>query len=392
MRKTSDDARRSPPPVVPAGAPPSPAPFGGAVLRLHDWYRAQARDLPWRRTRDLYAIWISEVMLQQTQVATVVPYYERWLARFPRVGDLAAADEAEVLRHWQGLGYYRRARHLHRAAQVIVAEHRGVLPRDRAALARLPGVGAYTVAAVLSIADGQALAVVDGNVRRVLARLLALDAPPDRGAGAAAVQHLADALLWRADPGLHNQALMELGARICSPRAPRCDACPLASVCVAQGEGAPERYPTRSPRRVVPHRRLVVAVLVSEGRVLLHQRPYEGLLGGLWDLPTVPLSEADGLAAAAQRRALRTHLRQDFGLAVRVGPALEPVPHAFTHLRVTLYPYRCAVAAAAGGALSACSEPQGHRTARWIAWAELGAHALPRATQKVLAQLTPPLT
>ncbi|MBK8480079.1 MAG: A/G-specific adenine glycosylase [Proteobacteria bacterium] len=386
--------RKAKPEPLSRRRPPSPplAPATQAIEQarpaLHRWYRAHARDLPWRRTRDPYAIWISEVMLQQTQVATVVPYYERWLSRFPEVAALAAAAEDEVLRLWQGLGYYRRARFLHRAARVVVAEHGGKVPLQREALAALPGVGDYTLAAILSIADGQAFAVVDGNVRRVLARVMALDAPADRGAGAAALTKLADTLLWPADPGLHNQALMELGARVCSPRAPGCEACPLSAACAARREGHPERYPLRAPRRVVPHRWLIAAVLVCAGRVLLHRRPYEGLLGGLWDLPTLPLAEGQVVEPSAQRRALRSHLRLAFGLSARIDRALEPVPHAFTHLRVTIAPYRCSLRPPGRAAPGACAESAAGTSGwRWVAWPELDAHALPRATQKVLAQL-----
>ena len=232
-----------------------------SIPGLHSWYRARGRDLPWRHTSDPYAIWISEVMLQQTRVTAVVPYYHRWLDRFPTVGALAAAPLEEVLKLWEGLGYYSRARNLHRAARAVVDDWGGSIPADPAAFADLPGVGTYTTAAVMSIAFGADLAVMDGNVRRVLCRLLALEADPRRAPHAAALDRLAQDLLPPGTAADHNQAMMELGATLCTPRNPTCQTCPVANVCRGLARGTPERYPLRKskhsgapPRRGDRHR------------------------------------------------------------------------------------------------------------------------------------------
>src|SRR5438477_7801382 len=234
------------------------------VKKLLAWYRKEARDLPWRRTRDPYAIWVSEIMLQQTQIATVIPYYERWMKRFPTVKALARAPLDDVLKVWEGLGYYARARNLHQAARVLKS-----LPKTSEAWRSGPAVGAYTAAAIASIAHGERAAVFDGNVRRVLSRLEARDvtaAPAPRG-----------------KPGDYNQALMELGQRVCTFRAPKCDACPLAADCKARASGTPEAWPSKKPRKEVPHKEVAIGVIWDADRFYVQRREEEGLLGGLWE-------------------------------------------------------------------------------------------------------------
>lgn len=261
-----------------------------ARTRLLRWYRRRKRDLPWRRTTDPYAIWVSEIMLQQTRVAAVVPYYERFLRRFPDVGSLAGAPEDEVLALWSGLGYYRRARFLHAAARIVQEEG---MPRDAAGLRRLPGVGAYAAAAIASIAFGERAAVVDGNVERVLSRLHAIRRDPAR------VRSLADGWISPRAPANHNQAVMELGATVCTPRNPDCERCPLHRDCA--GRDNPERYPEP---RVRPKPVLVpraVAFDVARGRVRLVRRGSEGALAGMWDLPA---ARADTPAQATVRHSV----------------------------------------------------------------------------------------
>jgi len=358
-----------------------------AVAALHRWYAEHRRDLPWRRTRDPYAIWISEVMLQQTQVATALPYYTRWIEAFPDVAALAAADPDEVLRRWEGLGYYRRARNLLRAAHEVLARHNGVIPSTAEAFRALPGAGPYTTSAVLSIAFDVDLPLVDGNVRRVLARLIALDLDPRRTPGARAVEQLAAALLPAGTAAVHNQAVMELGALVCTPRRPVCPACPLRRVCRAHAGGDPERYPLRAPRKAVPHRQLDVALVFDRaGALLLDRRPYQGFLGGLWELPKIERGEqaADGPAGAALRRALE----ERFGLRVRPrrGAALPPVDHAYSHFRVSLHPLVFDVRGRASRAAEA--GPSTATSWRWIDPTDLpGAVAMPGADRKVLAAL-----
>ena len=285
--------------------------------RLIAWYRRARRDLPWRRTDDPYRIWLSETMLQQTRVETVIPYYERFLARFPSVEALAAADEEDVLRLWAGLGYYARARNLHRAAGRIAKEHGGVLPRDPAALAALPGVGRYTLGALRSLIWKEPAPIVDGNVRRVLARLFADDSRDD-----AEAWRLAEALVPERDPDLFNQALMELGATVCTPRSPDCPSCPLRLVCEARKSGDPEAFPAKRRRAAVREVRAVAGVLERRGRVLLLRRPSRGLLGGLWELPNVEGRDPAGLVEWVRARA---------GIEVAAGAPLGGLRHVFTH-------------------------------------------------------------
>ena len=284
--------------------------------RLLEWYGRSRRDLPWRRTTDPYRIWLSETMLQQTRVETVIPYYERFVARFPSVGALALADEQDVLREWSGLGYYARARNLKRAAEQIVRRHDGRLPSDADSLAALPGVGRYTAGALRSIAFEQRAAAVDGNVARVLARLLAEPRPTTRELWA-----LAGDLVPEAEPGVFNQALMELGATLCTPR---CPACPLRRSCAAARTGRPEDYP--APRRRPPPLavRAVAGVLWRSRprRILMLRRPSRGLLGGLWEIPSHEGESAAGLVdALAERTGLRT----------RAGAPLGRLRHVFSH-------------------------------------------------------------
>jgi A/G-specific adenine glycosylase len=252
--------------------------------RLRAWYRVNARDLPWRKTRDPYAIWICEVMAQQTRLETLLPYWHRWLARFPTPAALAAAPLDDVLAHWAGLGYYARARALHAAAQTIVRDHAGRFPERPEAIGALPGIGPYTAGAVGSIAFGHRLPVVDGNVTRVLARLHALD-DTATSAGKRRLFELAAEAVPAAAPGDYNQGLMDLGATICTVRRPRCLLCPLAPMCRARSQGRQEELPRPRARRPVAERVVDLAWIVVGDRWLLARRAPGGLYGGLWELP-----------------------------------------------------------------------------------------------------------
>lgn len=261
---------------------------------LLSWFDRHRRDLPWRRNKDPYTIWVSEVMLQQTQVETVTPYFERFMERFPTVQSLAAAAIDDVLTLWSGLGYYRRARQLHLAAQEIVRSG-GEFPLSPTEWQRLPGVGAYTAAAVCSIAYGVAEPAIDGNVERVIARLLAFDADPKTASGRKLIAAEARALLDSQRPGDSNQALMEIGAMICRPRVPRCATCPLRGACKAAARGEPERYPARKQRRAVEDIHRTVAVVADEERILFFRRPEESKqMAGLWELPWVDAASHSG--------------------------------------------------------------------------------------------------
>ncbi len=299
--------------------------WAGATKALLRWFDAHRRDLPWRHTRDPYAIWLSEVMLQQTQVATVIPYYQRFLARFPDPEALGRAKLPEVLALWSGLGYYARARNLHRAAQVVA---RDGMPRTVAALRELPGIGRYTAAAVGSIAFGERAAVLDGNVARVLARLLALDAP--LASLAPRLRREAETLLDFARPGDFNQAMMELGAVQCVPTRPHCSDCPLLAFCESRRRGLEERIPAPKSRAERSHLELACAAVLRGDAILLGRRDEKGLFGGLWELPSV---EPSGRPHARALEAL--------GFAVIGDAPLARVDRTLTHRQLHLTVYRC---------------------------------------------------
>ncbi|HXG11481.1 MAG TPA: A/G-specific adenine glycosylase [Gemmataceae bacterium] len=300
--------------------------------RLRRWYARHRRDLPWRHDRDPYRIWVSEVMLQQTQVATVIPYFQRFLQAFPTLADLAAADEQDVLRLWEGLGYYRRARDLHRAAQQVMAEHNGRFPRDPAQLARLPGMGRYTVAAVLSQAFDRRLPIVEANTQRVLCRLFGRRDDPRRGPARRWLWQIAEALLPpRRGAGEFNQALMELGALVCTPQSPRCSACPLKDHCAARRLGLQDQIPARPAPPEVIEVQEAAAVVRRGGRVLLVRRPANGRWVGLWEFPHGPLRDDETHEEAAVRL-----LRELTDIRAEVGPELATIRHGITRYRITL--------------------------------------------------------
>ena len=343
--------------------------------RLLAWYRASHRDLPWRHNRDPYRIWVSEVMLQQTQVATVIPYYERFLERFPDIVSLASASIDEVLKLWEGLGYYARARNLHRAAQAVVNDHGGVVPTDAKTFASLPGVGSYMTAAVQSIAFDAPLAVVDGNVKRVLARLFALEESVDRPTGARAVQKHADELLDRNHPGDFNQAVMELGALVCRPMNPLCDECPVRTDCAALSRGAPLAFPVRDAKRAVPRQKIAVGVVSDGNRVLITRRAEKGMLGGLWEFPGGKVRRGEIPARACARE-----IEEETGLKVEVSEQIAHVKHAYTHLSVEIDVFHCRYL---GGTVAL----DGPTDFRWVTMEETSAYAFPKANHKFMADI-----
>ena len=308
-------------------------PLSDNLLR---WYRAHARVLPWRGHPSPYAVWVAEIMLQQTRVETVIPYFERWMARFPTVHALAAASEQEVLMVWEGLGYYSRARNLHPAAQIVVGEHGGELPRDLPSLRRLPGVGRYTAGAIASIAYGLDEPTLDGNLRRVFARLFDVREPANMPVGEKILWELAAKHLPRGRAGDYNQALMDLGATVCTPRAPDCAACPLSGQCRAYALGVQEERPVLKPKPAAPHYTVTAAVIRREGKYLLARRPQKGLLGGLWEFPGGKVEAGESLEST-----LRRTIREELGVAIRVGEPFGVYRHAYTHFRFTLHAFVC---------------------------------------------------
>ncbi len=305
----------------------------GALLR---WYRNNRRDLPWRRASDPYAIWVSEIMLQQTQVATVIPYYEAFLERFPDVATLAAATEDAVLAQWTGLGYYRRARSLHRAAKEVVRQHEGQIPGDVATLQTLPGIGRYTAGAIASIAFDRPVPILDGNVRRVLARGFGIDgAKLGKTAEGKRLWKLAGELVRGSSPGDFNQALMELGATVCLPREPACNACPVRKDCFALANDAVERLPAAVSRKKSVSVRVGVAVIRRGGKVLLERPDEANPFRGTWDLPAVELEGAGFAADALTRRFDRRHR-----VGVAMGACLGRATHGILHRRLKLEVHR----------------------------------------------------
>lgn len=341
--------------------------------RLLDWFARHQRDLPWRGNRDPYRIWVSEVMLQQTQTATVVPFFHRFLDTFPTLADLAAATEHEVLRQWEGLGYYRRARDLHRAAQQIVSEHKGQFPRDPAVLATLPGMGRYTVGAVLSQAFELRLPILEANSQRVLCRLFGIREEPTRGSTRRKLWEIAESLLPRRHVGDFNQALMELGALVCTPTTPRCPQCPLQKACVANRLGLQEKIPSRLPRKSSLLVREVCVVIRRAARVLLVQRPPDGRWPGLWEFPHGPMEAGEQLEAAVERIA-----GEMTGIRIRLGAEVLAIRHTVTHHRIIL---TCFEANYRGGRFRSKVYAQG----RWIEPEQLASYPI-SAPQRRLAQ------
>ncbi len=307
------------------------------VPDLLDWYDANARELPWRSAPSPYRTWVSEVMLQQTQVDTVIPYFERWMARFPDIGALAQADQKEVLALWEGLGYYSRARNLHTAAGKVMVDYQGQLPETLEQLQALPGIGPYTAAAIASIAFNQDVAAVDGNIRRVLSRLFDVSVPVRSKAGAARIASLAAENLPVGRAGDYNQAMMDLGAMICTPRSPDCANCPIKQYCLAFASGVQEQRPIKKPRKKVPHYTVTAAVIIRDGQFLLAQRQEDGLLGGLWEFPGGTFEDTDADLPACLSR----EIQEELGVQIRVGSAFGQYRHAYTHFKITLQAFLC---------------------------------------------------
>lgn len=339
---------------------------------LAGWYQENRRDLPWRRTHDPYAVWVSEVMLQQTQVKTVVPYYQRFMAEFPDVRRLARAGEQRVLKLWEGLGYYSRARNLQRAARLVVERFNAQVPDEWHSFRQLPGVGDYIGAAVLSIAFSKSHAVVDGNVKRVLARLFMMDTAVNVARSHTVFQQVADQLLDRSHPGRHNQAVMELGAVVCTPKQPLCLQCPLQQHCKALKARAVHKYPHRTARRTVGHQRWVAGVVVKNGRLLLTQRPGKGLLAGLWEFPGGQVAEGQD-----PMHVCFDTIKASVGLRAPVKAHIVTVQHTYTHFKLRLDLYLCPYQ-------SGRVRLDGPAAFKWIAFEKLSQLPLHRAVHKAL--------
>jgi A/G-specific adenine glycosylase len=355
---------------------PSNAQVRAFRKNLPAWYPNHARDMPWRRVSDPYRIWISEIMLQQTRVDQAWPYYERLIQTFPTVDTLAAADIDDVLRVWEGLGYYSRARNLHRAAQLIVEQYGGQVPSTYDTFRSLPGAGPYTTAAVLSIAFNKPYAVLDGNVARVLARVFKIDADIKEGKTRRDLQALADSLISKKQPGTYNQALMELGATICTPRKPNCPVCPLKSVCGAYLSNEQDRYPVTRPKAAVPHYDIAVGLIFNDaGELYIQRRPDQGLLGGLWEFPGGKREPGESLEDTCRRE-----LREELGIEAEIVDAFGQVSHAYSHFRITMYAFHCRIR-------SGEPAPPESIPFKWVTLGQLGDFAFPKANRRLIDRL-----
>jgi len=341
--------------------------------RLKSWYNRNKRDLPWRKTRDPYRILVSEIMLQQTQVATVIPYYLRFIRTFPMVALLARSPLQNVLKLWEGLGYYSRARNLHRAAQAIHEQWNDQVPSTVEGLSSLPGIGRYTAGAVASIAFDVAAPILDGNVRRVLCRIFAIRKDPRDAVVQERLWGLAEELLPERNVGDFNQAMMELGATVCLPRTPSCSVCPVREYCRAHRLGLQNRLPVRIEGRAIPHNDVAVALIQNGRSLMIGPRPERGLLAGLWSFP-----EMDSPNPTTSR-GIEREVEIRFGLRSKLLRPLEPVTHTFSHKRITYHSF-----------LFNCVSPPKHLPEpwQWIPAEKIKDYPLPTATRKILDQIT----
>lgn len=315
-------------------------PIDAAVRRrftapLLEWYHSLGRDLPWRRTDDPYCIWLSEIMLQQTQVVTVLPYYHRFLETFPTIKALASADLEAVLKLWQGLGYYARARHLHRAAQILVSQFSAKMPESFESVIALPGIGRSTAGAILTIAHGKCYPILDGNVRRVLCRFFAIEGDPREKSVDAWLWHCSETLMPKHNASHYLQAIMDLGATVCMPKQPSCTRCPVEKSCAARKKGLEMLLPIKAPSKKVPHYDYFAGVICVDNAVLIRRRPLKGLLAGLWEFPGERVAENSKQASIvlAHERFFREHL----GLDTRESKSYMTIQHVFTHFKMTLH-------------------------------------------------------
>ena len=338
------------------------------------WFRKNQRSLPWRRDYSPYAVWVSEVMLQQTQVSKVVPYFEQWMRRLPDPAAVANAEEGELLRLWEGLGYYSRVRNLQKAARKIVQEHAGRIPREEKALRRLPGIGPYTAAAILSLAFNEDVPVLDGNVERVVARIVDLDQPVKTPESRKAIQETLMAWLPKGQAREFNQAVMELGATVCTPFRPACEACPVSVCCLARRKGTMLQRPVRARRAPTVPVTAAVGILWDDGKVFIQKRPPGGLMAYLWEFPGGKLKGKESPEECLQREFL-----EELGVKVNIVEKLAEIRHAYTQFRVRLHAYRCELDSP-GQEIVLRASVEG----RWVSVGELDNFAFPSANRRLI--------
>jgi A/G-specific adenine glycosylase len=348
------------------------SPFSKNLLA---WYQTNARELPWRLYSDPYGVWVSEIMLQQTRIETVIPYYQRWMRRLPTVFELASAPQQEILNLWEGLGYYSRARNIHKAAKILVRETNGQLPQTVKELRKLPGIGRYTAAAIASIAFGLNEPALDGNIRRVLSRVFDIKEPAGSNLGEKVLWKLAGENLPPGKAGDYNQAIMDLGSMICTPKSPDCPTCPVSELCQARILGIQEERPLPRPKRNIPHYTVTAAVFQKGGKVLIGQRPQNGLLGGMWEFPGGKQEPGEDLPTC-----LRREIAEELGVEIQVGESFGIYKHAYTHFRVTLHAFLCTL----NGDQPLEKE---HTELRWAVLSELEEFPMGKIDRQIASQL-----
>ncbi|MCU0573114.1 MAG: A/G-specific adenine glycosylase [Syntrophobacteraceae bacterium] len=345
--------------------------------KLLKWFQDHQRDLPWRMHYRPYEVWISEVMLQQTQVRTMLPYYERWMARFPDIRSVAEAPEDTVLKHWEGLGYYNRARNIQRTAGIITREFQGEVPRDYKTLRNLPGIGPYTASAILSLAFNEDRPVVDGNVKRVFSRLFDLSTVLTAPESLRSIEEIARAILPPGRARSFNQALMELGALVCTPRSPRCLHCPIREACVSQVLGLVSQRPVPTPAKALSSIEVAVGVLVSNGRIFIQKRPAGGLMPLLWEFPGGKVKKGETPEAALVRE-----LREELEVQIQILGKIGVIRHSYTSFRVALHAFACRLRDEARlPVLRSATE------SKWVNREEIADFPFPAANQKLIRML-----
>jgi A/G-specific adenine glycosylase len=356
--------------------PTNPPTKHGFAHALVAWYKTQHRDLPWRNTNNAYHIWLSEIMLQQTQVKTVIDYYHRFLANYPTIGSLAQADPNQLMKQWEGLGYYARCRNLQKAAQQIMDHHGGEFPKTLPEAEALPGIGRSTAGAILTFAYGQKHPLLDGNVKRVLSRVFDIDQDIQQTAVIHQMwQASAELLAESDDPYHYNQAIMELGATVCLPQNPRCLLCPVKQHCTAYAQGTQHERPVKASRKATPHYHIGVGVIWHENRILIQQRPEEGLLGNLWEFPGGKQEANEPIEETVRRE-----IEEELDIAVEVGELIATVKHAYSHFKITLHAYHCRYR-------SGEPQPKACQAWKWVMPEELTTYAFPKANKTVLEKV-----
>lgn len=344
--------------------------------KILNWYHANKRDLPWRNTDDPYKIWVSEVMLQQTRVDTVIPYYKRFLEVFPTVYDLAKADQQQVLKCWEGLGYYSRGRNLHHASKTVVEKFNGEIPSTWSEITSLKGIGPYTASAILSIAFQKKYAVVDGNVIRVLARYYGIEDDIRKSTTKKRIQELANELIPSGNPGDFNQAVMELGATVCSPGNPDCGLCPLSAECIAANTAQTDVIPYKSPSKKIPHHQIAVGLILNEkSELLIALRPNDGMLGGLWEFPGGKKEKGETLKETVARE-----LKEELGVDVEVFTKFQDLKHAYSHFKITLHAYWCRI-------LEGIPKAKSSQVIKWVSIDHIDKFPFPKANKTLIEGL-----